>query len=123
ITNIEFAESGTVSGSSVFLNIVANHGVGSPKIKVEFRGLLRTSAPNTSLQTAVELRDQTGGQVLASVGVLAQYSSPGAGQIVTWSKLFTPPSGRTQTTFRVEFGGGGSSEWSGMELVAYTFKR
>ncbi len=123
ITNIVFAESGTVSGSSVFLNIVANHGLGSPKIKVEFRGLLRTNAPNTSLQTAVELRDQTGGQVLTSVGVLAQYSSPGAGQIVTWSKLFTPPSGRTQTTFRVEFGGGGSSEWSGMELVAYTFKR
>ncbi len=123
ITNIVFAESGTVSGSSVFLNIVANHGLDSPKIKVEFRGLLRTNAPNTSLQTAVELRDQTGGQVLTSVGVLAQYSSPGAGQIVTWSKLFTPPSGRTQTTFRVEFGGGGSSEWSGMELVAYTFKR
>jgi hypothetical protein len=118
ITNIVFAESGG-GPNTIDLYVTANHGQNSPKIKVEFRGKIQAAAGNT-LQTFASLRDDTGGVDIDSVPVV---TTGNYGDVVMWSKLFTPPSSRTQTTFRARFAGVPNSNWSMLELVAYTFKR
>ncbi|WP_173992675.1 phage tail protein [Agrobacterium fabrum] len=118
ITNIVFAESGG-GPNTIDLYVTANHGQNSPKIKVEFRGKIQAAAGNT-LQTFASLRDDTGGVDIDSVPVV---TTGNYGDVVMWSKLFTPPSNRTQTTFRARFAGVPNSNWSMLELVAYTFKR
>lgn len=118
ITNIVSAESGG-GPNTIDLYVVANHGPNSPKVKVEFRGKIK-AAPGNTLQTAASLRDDTGGVDIDAIPIV---TSGDYGQVVFWSKLFTPPSGRTQTTFRARFAGVPNSNWSMLELVAYTFKR
>ncbi|WP_234825326.1 phage tail protein [Agrobacterium pusense] len=118
ITDVVFAESGG-GPNTITLDVTANHGLGSPKVKVEFRGNVKAAAGNT-LQTAAELRDLNANTVIDSIPIS---TTGNFGQTVFWSKLFTPPSNRTSTTFRATFGGVPNSNWSMLELVAYTFKR
>ena len=118
ITNIEYAESGG-GPNTIDLYVTANHGLNSPKIKVEFRGKIQAAAGNT-LQTFASLRDDTGGVDIDSIPIV---TSGNYGQVVMWSKLFTPPPTRMQTTFRARFAGVPNSNWSMLEVVAYTFKR
>lgn len=118
ITSIAFAESGG-GANTITLDVTANHGLGSPKVKVEFRGNVKAAAGNT-LQTAAELRELNTNTVIDSIPVV---TTGNFGQTVFWSKLFTPPGNRASTTFRVTFGGVPNSNWSMLEVVAYTFKQ
>ncbi len=118
ITNIVSAESGG-GPDTIDVYVTANHGPNSPKVKVEFRGKIQAAAGNT-LQTFASLRDDTGGVDIDSIPIV---TTGNYGQVVMWSKLITPPSGRSQTTFRARFAGVPNSNWSMLELVAYTFKR
>ncbi|SDJ25010.1 hypothetical protein SAMN05428983_0818 [Agrobacterium fabrum] len=118
ITSVSFAESGG-GPNTITLDVTANHGLGSPKVKVEFRGNVKAAAGST-LQTYAELRDLNANVVIDSIPLV---TTGNYGQTILWSKLFTPPGNRAATTFRVTFAGVPNSNWSMLEATTFTFKQ
>ncbi|UHS61059.1 DUF1983 domain-containing protein [Agrobacterium vaccinii] len=102
----------TASGETSF-NLVVNHGLGSPIVKVEWKVFLSSVSEFGAF--GAELRSVTDSTILESITV----HSP---QILFSSVLFTPPADRESTTFSLVSNGAGVSVLS-RNLFALVFKR
>ncbi len=92
----EVSQSGSTPQS-----LVVNHGVGAPRIYLFYSSELVTANNQIGAQIRYDINNDTDGGVIGSIGSV----NPGVnnGDIVSASsfRVFVPPSGRTQTTFRI----------------------
>lgn len=82
-------------------SLVVNHGVGAPRIYLFYSSELVTANNQIGAQIRYDINNDTDGGVIGSIGSV----NPGVNNndIVSASsfRVFVPPSGRTQTTFRI----------------------
>ncbi|TRA90907.1 phage tail protein [Rhizobium rhizogenes] len=94
--SFEISQSGSTPQS-----LVVNHGVGAPRIYLFYSSELVTANNQIGAQIRYDINNDTDGGVIGSIGSV----NPGVnnGDIVSASsfRVFVPPSGRTQTTFRI----------------------
>ncbi|MBO9108888.1 phage tail protein [Agrobacterium sp. S2/73] len=94
--SFEISQSGSTPQS-----LVVNHGVGAPRIYLFYSSELVTSNNQIGAQIRYDINNDTDGGVIGSIGSV----NPGVNNndIVSASsfRVFVPPSGRTQTTFRI----------------------
>ncbi len=92
----EVSQSGSTPQS-----LVVNHGTGAPRIYLFYSSELVTANNQIGAQIRYDINNDTDGGVIGSIGSV----NPGVnnGDIVSASsfRIFVPPSGRTQTTFRI----------------------
>lgn len=92
----EVSQSGSTPQS-----LVVNHGAGAPRIYLFYSSELVTSNNQIGAQIRYDINNDTDGGVIGSIGSV----NPGVNNndIVSASsfRIFVPPSGRTQTTFRI----------------------
>lgn len=121
VTDVQFAQDGGGSGPrEVYLT--CNHGLGSPKIEIKFKGVVRNVASETAY-TSVILTDMNNGQELERVNAPAAPAAAGQGYLVNWWKDFVPPSDRSSTTFRIVYQGYANSEWTRVAAITTVYKR
>lgn len=111
-----FAENrvGSVGGGISTPTLTVNHGTGSPTIKLEFKALFQLATGATG--SSVIIGNVTDGNVLENGAIF------GSGPFFT-SLLFTPPAGRSSTTFQMTINISGNSSASNVYLLATVFKR
>ncbi len=120
---ITAAAADTLAGSgSVDITLV--HGPGSPRVKVEALGKVFTGTPTDSAYVQFVLRNVTDN---ADIDTFIVYSkttpAAGAAKITgTTTYIFNPPSGRTQTVFRLTATPFGATP-TGSTIVAEASKR
>ncbi len=94
--SFEISQSGSTPQS-----LVVNHGVGAPRIYLFYSSELVTANNQIGAQIRYDINNDTDGGVIGSIGSV----NPGVNNndIVSASsfRVFVPPSGRTQTTFRI----------------------
>ncbi len=92
----EVSQSGSTPQS-----LVVNHGIGAPRIYLFYSSELVTANNQIGAQIRYDINNDTDGGVIGSIGSV----NPGVNNndIVSASsfRVFVPPSGRTQTTFRI----------------------
>ncbi|KDR87725.1 hypothetical protein L905_19220 [Agrobacterium sp. TS43] len=83
------------------VSLTVNHGAGSPRVYLFYSSELITQNNQTGAAIRYDINNDTDGGVIGSMGMV----NPGVNNndIVTASsfRIFVPPSGRTQTTFRI----------------------
>lgn len=91
----------TSQTDSTQVSLVVNHGAGSPRVYLLYSGELITANIANGAGIRYDINNDTDGGVIGSIGMV----NPGVNNndIVTASsfRIFVPPSGRTQTTFRI----------------------
>ncbi len=99
---ITAAAADTLAGSgSVDITLV--HGAGSPRVKVEALGKVFTGTSTDSAYVQFVLRNVTDGVDIDTFLVYSKTTPPAGGAKITGTTtyIFFPPSGRTQTVFRL----------------------
>ncbi|WP_114835659.1 phage tail protein [Agrobacterium tumefaciens] len=120
---ITAAAADTLAGSG-FVDITLVHGPGSPRVKVEALGKVFTGTSTDSAYVQFVLRNVTDN---ADIDTFLVYSkttpAAGAAKITgTTTYIFNPPSGRTQTVFRLTATPFGATP-TGSTIVAEASKR
>lgn len=91
----------TSQSGSTQVSLTVNHGAGAPRVYLFYSSELVTQSNQTGAQIRYDINNDTDGGVIGSTGSV----NPGVnnGDIVSASsfRVFVPPSGRTQTTFRI----------------------
>ncbi|OJH53460.1 phage tail protein [Agrobacterium pusense] len=120
ITVVETATMGDITsdGSSFYnLDVTINHGAGSPRILVTGQSYVLDDVGGTPRVWSFVIRDQTG-----NAGLEALQGSGGSNPI-SWMAVHNPPSGRTQTTYRLQLQGGSSLKFKSNKIIAMVLKR
>ncbi|CDI08744.1 phage tail protein [Agrobacterium pusense] len=120
ITVVETATMGDITsdGSSFYnLDVTINHGAGSPRILVTGQSYVLDDVGGTPRVWSFVIRDQTG-----NAGLEALQGSGGSSP-VSWMAVHNPPSGRTQTTYRLQLQGGSSLKFKSNKIIAMVLKR
>ncbi|MEE9984239.1 phage tail protein [Agrobacterium pusense] len=120
ITVVETATMGDITsdGSSFYnLDVTINHGAGSPRILVTGQSFVLDDVGGTPRVWSFVIRDQTG-----NAGLEALQGSGGSNPI-SWMAVHNPPSGRTQTTYRLQLQGGSSLKFKSNKIIAMVLKR
>ena len=120
ITVVETATMGDITsdGSSFYnLDVTINHGAGSPRILVTGQSYVLDDVGGTPRAWSFVIRDQTG-----NAGLEALQGSGGSNPI-SWMAVHNPPSGRTQTTYRLQLQGGSSLKFKSNKIIAMVLKR
>ncbi len=91
----------TSQSGSTQVSLTVNHGAGAPRVYLFYSSELVTANNQIGAQIRYDINNDTDGGVIGSIGSV----NPGVnnGDIVSASsfRIFVPPSGRTQTTFRI----------------------
>lgn len=120
ITVVETATMGDITsdGSSFYnLDVTINHGAGSPRILVTGQSYVLDDVGGTPRVWSFVIRDQTG-----NAGLEALQGSGGSNPI-SWMAVHNPPSGRTQTTYRLQLQGGSFLKFKSNKIIAMVLKR
>lgn len=120
ITVVETATMGDITsdGSSFYnLDVTINHGAGSPRILITGQSYVLDDVGGTPRVWSFVIRDQTG-----NAGLEALQGSGGSNPI-SWMAVHNPPSGRTQTTYRLQLQGGSSLKFKSNKIIAMVLKR
>lgn len=120
---ITAAAADTLAGSgSVDITLV--HGAGSPRVKVEALGKVFTGTSTDSAYVQFVLRNVTDGVDIDTFLVYSKTTPPAGGAKITGTTtyIFFPPSGRTQTVFRLTATPFGATP-TGSTIVAEASKR
>lgn len=120
ITIVETATMGDIvsDGSSFYnLDVTINHGSGSPRILVTGQSYVLDDVGGTPRAWSFTIRDQT-----SDVGLETLQGSGGASPI-SWMAVHNPPSGRTQTTYRLQLQGGSFLKFKSNKIIAMVLKR
>ncbi|MFK3847945.1 phage tail protein [Agrobacterium pusense] len=120
---ITAAAADTLAGSgSVDITLV--HGLGSPRVKVEALGKVFTGTSTDSAYVQFVLRNVTDNVDIDTFLVYSKTTPPAGGAKITGTTtyIFFPPSGRTQTVFRLTATPFGATP-TGSTIVAEASKR
>ncbi|TQN59575.1 phage tail protein [Agrobacterium tumefaciens] len=120
ITVVETATMGDITsdGSSFYnLDVTINHGADSPRILVTGQSYVLDDVGGTPRVWSFVIRDQTGNAGLESL------QGSGGSNPISWMAVHNPPSGRTQTTYRLQLQGGSFLKFKSNKIIAMVLKR
>lgn len=100
------------------LDVTINHGTGSPRVLVSAQSFIVDDVGGSPRECKFRIRDETGGTTLEEIHVA------GGRNPINWMAVHTPPSGRTQTTYRLQLAETGSFlKLNSNKIVAMVLKR
>lgn len=120
---ITVVASNSQGGSENVIEVTLNHGSGAPTLRIDYQASISTTtAFGDEIKKTFTLTSVNDGSTLDAMIINNRSAAQGTIGDSSWA-LFTPPSGRTQTTFRVSPSFNGALPTQSMRIVAQAFKR
>ncbi|CAD0211170.1 hypothetical protein AGRHK599_LOCUS1195 [Rhizobium rhizogenes] len=115
--------SNSQGGSENVIEVTLNHGSGAPTLRIDYQASISTTtAFGDEIKKTFTLTSVNDGATLDAMIINNRSAAQGTIGDSSWA-LFTPPSGRSQTTFRVSPSFNGALPTQSMRIVAQAFKR
>lgn len=105
------------------IDVTITHGPGSPTLRIDYQAAIATTtAFGDEIKKTFTLTSVNDSSTLDAIIVNNRQAAAGTIGDTSFA-LFSPPSGRTQTTFRITPSGNGALPTQSMRIVAQAFKR
>lgn len=105
------------------INVTITHGLGSPTLRIDYQAAIATTtAFGDEIKKTFTLTSVNDSSTLDALIVNNRQAAAGTIGDTSFA-LFSPPSGRTQTTFRITPSVNGALPTQSMRIVAQAFKR
>lgn len=105
------------------IDVTITHGLGSPTLRIDYQAAIATTtAFGDEIKKTFTLTSVNDSSTLDAIIVNNRQAAAGTIGDTSFA-LFSPPSGRTQTTFRITPSGNGALPTQSMRVVAQAFKR
>ncbi|MCZ7855057.1 phage tail protein [Agrobacterium salinitolerans] len=105
------------------IDVTITHGSGSPTLRIDYQAAIATTtAFGDEIKKTFTLTSVNDSSTLDAIIVNNRQAAAGTIGDTSFA-LFSPPSGRTQTTFRITPSGNGALPTQSMRIVAQAFKR
>lgn len=106
------------AASTYNLDVTVVHGTGSPRVLVSAQSYIVDDVGGSPRECKFRIRDETGGNTLEELHIVSGRNP------INWMAVHNPPSGRTQTTYRLQLAETGSFlKLNSNKIVAMVLKR